>query len=179
MKTCSDFKDTLMLDVHGELTSAERIGWEKHLAACEDCQQEKKKLCVLIKNAKEGFLTPLLSSEEEHCLSSSVQRTLRTQKPDAVYKRLGWRIAPAFGACLIIVFAGWFGLKDFKSPDAVTVKDSVSEEVIVNNEELLENMELLQEMEALEQLVDLLDKQNFETSLLESDGSANNVRMHV
>ena len=32
MAACSDHKETLVLDVHGELTLEERIVWEKHLA---------------------------------------------------------------------------------------------------------------------------------------------------
>jgi len=175
MKTCSGFKDKLMLDVHGELTSAERIVWEKHLSECKDCSREKEELLALLQNARETLSPPVLSSEEEHLLSSSVQRTLRTQKTDAGYKRLGWRIAPAVGACMIIVFAGWFGMQNFKSPDSVSINSGVADEIIVNNEELLENMEMLQEMELLEELVNLLDKKNLETSLLKGGGSANNV----
>ena len=179
MNTCSDHKETLLLDVHGELTAEDRSVWDRHLADCEDCRREKERLCALVRNAKEGGAVAPLSSEEEQHLSASIQRTLRIEKPDAAFKRLGWRIAPALGACLIIVFAGWFSLKDFRSPDTVSINGSIQEEIIINNEELLKNMELLEEMEMLEELVNLLDKQNLDTSLLESEGSANNVRAHV
>ena len=114
-----------------------------------------------------------------YLLSNLIKRTLRKEQPDAGFKRLGWRIAPALGACLIIVFAGWFGLQNFQGPDTVAVNVNGSEERMNDNEELFENMELLEEMEVLEQLVDLLDKQNFETSLLENEGYVNDVRTHV
>ncbi len=180
MNTCSEHKEILMLDVHGELTAEDQIIWNRHLAVCADCRQEKERLCALIQNAKEGGAVPPLSSEEEQHLSSSVQRTLRTEKPDAVFKRLGWRIAPALGACLIVVFAGWFGMQNFRAPDKISMNGSVPEEqIIFNNEDLLQNMELLQEMEELEQLVNFLDKQSLETSLLERGENADRVRAHV
>lgn len=181
MGTCSDHKETLVLDVYGELTPEERITWENHLAVCGDCRQEKESLLSLIQKARQSHSPAPLTSEEEHLLSSRVQRTLRTQKPEPARKRLGWRIAPALGACMVILFAGYFSLKDFRSPDTLTVNSNavLEEQVIEDNEELLENMELLQEMEALEQLVNLLDKQYPETSLLDSGRDANYVGTHV
>jgi hypothetical protein len=175
-----------------------------------------------------------LSSEEEQLLSTSIQRTLRMAKPDARPVRLGWWLAPAFAACMVLVVAGWFGLKDFRSPDtaAITFKrvpaevvrnnkklpanpghtaaiiservpdvqvvsnnkellenpgsDTAAvtserdpEEIIRANKELLENMDLLQDMESLEQLVNILDKQEQETSLLEREADENHVRVLV
>jgi hypothetical protein len=177
MNTCSDHKETLFLDVHDELTPAERRIWEKHLVECEDCRREKQKLIVLIQKAKETCSSPSLSSEDEQSLSSRVKRRLRMEKPDAVYKRLGWRIAPVLGACVIILFAGWFSLNDFRGSDTLSVNSGkvLEEQIIIINEELLDNMELLQEMESLEQLVNLLDKQSLETSLLEREGSEKHV----
>lgn len=181
MGTCSDHKETLIMDLHGELTEEERVAWEQHLAACESCRKEKEQLCALVSGARKGFSLPLLSSEEEHMVSSSVQRRLRMQKPESVPKRLGWKIAPAFAACIIILFAGWFGLKDSRGPDTlgINTKGASEERGINENQELIENMDLLQEMEALEQLVNLLDKQYPETSLRETEENVNNVRVHV
>jgi len=181
MNTCSDHKEKLMLDVHGELTAEDQIIWDRHLADCDACRQERQRLCALIQNAKEAGAVPPLSSEQEQHLSSSVQRILRTEKPDTASKRLGWRIAPALGACVIILFAGWFSLNDFRSSDTLSVNSGMVPEgqIIVTDEELLDNMELLQEMESLEQLVNLLDKHSLETSLLESERNANHVRTHV
>jgi hypothetical protein len=114
-------------------------------------------------------------------VSSNVQRRLRLDEPDAVPKRLGWRIAPAFAACIVILFAGWFGLKDSKSPDTLGINtNGASEEKNMNeDQELIENMDLLREMDAVEQLVNLLDEQYPETSLLETGGDANDVRVNV
>jgi hypothetical protein len=141
MAACSDHKETLVLDVHGELTLEESIVWEKHLAGCEDCRQERESLCALMQSAKGGLSVTPLSSQEEQFLFSRVQRTLRTHKPDARSKRLGWWLAPACAACMVLLFAGWFGLKDFRSPDKVTVTTKrVPEELAIRTpKELPEN----------------------------------------
>lgn len=141
MAACSDQKETLLLDVHGELTLEESIVWEKHLAGCEHCRQERESLCALMQSAKEGLAVTPLSSKEEQLLFSRVQRTLRTYKPDARSKRLGWWLAPACAACMVLLVAGWFGLKDFGSPDtaAITTKRVSEGRVISTTKELPEN----------------------------------------
>jgi len=234
MAACSEHTETLLLDVHGELTPEERIIWEKHLAACEQCRHEKQSLCALIRNAKATLCVSPLSSEEEQHMSFSIQRTLRMEKPDARSARSRWWLAPAFAACMVLVVAGWFGLKNFGSPDtsAITFKgvseevarnnkklpensgniaaitservpgvqvasnnqeplenpgsdtaaitsEQTPEEIIRSNKELLENMDLLQDMESLEQLVNLLDKQEQDTSHLERGNNAERFRANV
>lgn len=177
MDTCADYKETLVLDVHGELTPEERNVWERHLAVCEDCRQKRERLFALIQSAKEGLTVSSLSSEEEQILSNSVQRTLRMHKPDARSNRLVWLLAPACAACMVFFVVGWFSLR---GPGRVaTHSGRAPEENISTNEELLENMDMLQEMESLDQLVNLLDKKNPETSLLERESDKNHVRTHV
>ena len=181
MGTCSDHRKTLIMDVHGELTDEERVAWEQHLAVCESCRKEKEQLSAFVRDAREGFSVPPLSSEEEHRAFSNVLRRLRLEQPGDVPRRLGWRIAPAFAACIVILFAGWFGLKDSRGPDTLGINtNGASEEKSMNeDQELIENMDLLQEMDAVEQLVNLLDEQYPETSLLETGGDANDVRVNV
>ena len=177
MAACTGHKETLVMDVHGELSPEERIVWEQHLANCNDCRQERERLCTLIQGTKEGGVVPPLSSEEEQRLSSSMQRTLRTDKQDFRSRRFGWWLAPAFAACMVLVAAGWFGTRG-----TGTLNNNSGNGVdnsITANQELLENMDLLQEMESIEQLVNLLDKQNLDTTLLEGIGHANRVRTHV
>ena len=234
MAACSDHKETLLLDVHGELTPEESMIWEKHLTACEQCRHEKQSLCALIRNAKEKLSAPALTAEEEQLLSFSIQRTLRMEKPEPRSKRSSWWLAPACAACMVLLVAGWFGLKNFGSPEtaAITFKrvpekvvsnnkklpenagdiaaitserapgvqvisnnnelledpgtdtaaitiERTPEEIIRSNKELLENMDLLQDMESLEQLVNLLDKQEQDTSQLERGDNADRFRAHV
>lgn len=232
MAACPCHKETLVLDAHGALTPEERTACERHLAACEDCRQERERLLALIQSAKETLSVPALTSEEEQRLSGHVQRSLRMAKPDARPAQLRWWLAPAFAACMVLVVAGWFGLKNVGHTDAIITKrvpaevvrnnkkllenpghtaaitservpevqvvsinkellenpgsDTAAvtserdpEEIIRANKELLENMDLLQDMESLEQLVNILDKQEQETSLLERETDANHIRVLV
>jgi len=128
MNVCSDHEETLLLDVHGELTPDERSAWERHLAVCDDCRQERTRLYALILKAKEGLSVPALSAAEEQALSGSIQRTLRMQKPDVRSARSRWWLAPAFAACMVLVVAGWFGLKNAGPDTAAITAKRVSEE---------------------------------------------------
>jgi anti-sigma factor RsiW len=177
MAACSDHKEMLVMDVHGELAPEERIAWEGHLRECADCRSERESLCAIIRNAKEvGAVLPL-SAQDEKLFSNAVQRSLRTNKPDARPKRVGWWLAPVFAACMVVVVAGWFSLRGPGTLSKTAAR--IPEETISNDEELLENMDLLQEMESVEQLVNLLDKQYPETSLLEGERDADHVRFHA
>ena len=62
-------------------------------------------------------------------------------------------------ACILILFLGLIGLKNFNSSDKLSNTSQIvlDEKIMVTDEELLENLEMLQEMEALEKLVKLLD----------------------
>jgi len=233
MAACSDHKEILVLDAHGALTPEERTALERHLAVCDDCRHERERLCALIRTAQETLSVPALTAAEEQFLSARVQRSLRTARPHDRPARLGWWLAPAFAACMVLFVAGWFGLKNF-GPDtaAITTKrvpekvvsnnkklpenagniaaitperasgaqvtsnnnelpedpgtdtaaiapDPTPEEIIRSNKELLENMDLLQDMESLEQLVNLLDKQEQDTSLRERGDNADRFRANV
>ena len=182
MDKCSDHKNSLLLDVYGELDSQERTIWEKHLAECAACQNEKKRLMELVQAVQKGRHSPVLSSEEAQAMSSSILRKLRAEKSDNMPGGLNWRLAPAVAtACILILFLSWFSLKDFKSSGKVAVisGDVPEEQIMVNNKDLIENMELLQEMETLEKLVRLLDdlQSGFQSDKRES--KANHVRAQV
>jgi len=151
---------------------------EKHLEDCKDCQIERKRLLTLIQNAKETISSSALSSEEEQFLSGSIQRRLRIEKPDAMFKGVSWWLMPAITACMILLVAGWFSLKDFRSSDNVAINDS-EEQIMVNNEDLLENMELLQEMESLEKLVRLLDDSQGESQMNQMESKVEFVHARV
>jgi len=185
MNTCPEHKDTLLLDVYGELDPQERVIWEQHLAVCESCQQDKKELLDLIQATQEAMPATVLSPEDAHTLYSSIVRKLRTENRNPWWERLfkgPGRLVPSLAtACLLILLVGWFSLKDFRSSDTVAnIPDRVIEEQsMTNNVDLLENLELLQEMESLEKLVNLLDHQNQGPSLLERESKINHVRARV
>ena len=172
MKACSQYLDRMIMDVYGELDRAECVILEKHLSECEACRNERERLQQLVEDARTLGSPPELSSEEMQFLSDNLKRRLRRKEPDRAFKGVTWRLAPTLAACLVLVLAGWFGLKDFRSPDRVKTDTAAvpDEQIMVNNEDLLENMEMLQEMESLEKLVMLLDDQE--------NGGRENERKH-
>ncbi len=163
MNICSERKDSLLLDVYGEMDAGQRMAWEKHLAACEACRLEKEKLLDLLQVSKQSSSSPDLSPEETQAISDSIVRKLRVEKPDHFWEWVfmaNRRLTPSMAAaCILILFLGWFGLNNFNRSDraANTSQIVLDEKIMVSDEELLENLEMLQEMEVLEKLVNLLD----------------------
>ena len=179
MSICPERKDKLLLDVYGEMDAGQRIAWKKHLAACEVCRLEKKKLFELVQASKQSGPSPDLSTKKTQTLSDSIVRKLRVEKPDHWWEWVfmaNRRLTPSMAAaCLLILFLGWFGLNNFNSSDKATNTSQIvlDEKIMVSDEELLENMEMLQELEALEKLVNLLDIQNQGAYLQEREGETN------
>lgn len=180
MAACPEFKHIVLLDAHGELEAQERTVWEKHRASCAECRREHERLVALIRTAGESLAAPCLSNDEQRRMSEALRRRLRSAVPESRTRRVGWVLAPALAACMVLVVAGWFGLKN---PDprttAVTAPPDSQEHISRTDKELLENMELLQEMDSLEQLVRLLDEHNRETSRLERGSNEDPYRTHV
>ena len=182
MNKCSDHKNSLLLDVYGELDPQERIIWEKHLTECAACQNARKRLMGLVQAAQKGKHSSVLSSKETQALSSSILRKLRAEKSDNMLAGRNWQFVPAVAiACILVLFLGWFSLKDFKSSDKVAINSSSvpEEQIMVNNKDLIENMELLLEMEILEKLVSLLDDHQNGPKLNKRESKANYVRARV
>jgi len=177
MKACSKYLDRMIMDIYGELDREQCAVWEKHLSECAACRSEKKRLQELVAGTRTLGSPPALSSEQMQFLSTNLKRQLRRKEPARVFKGVTWRLAPTMAACLILVLAGWFGLKDFRSPDTAATNTAAvpEEQIMVNNADLLENMELLQEMESLEKLAVLLEDPEDGRHIHEREGKGNNV----
>lgn len=136
MAACSHYKETLVLDVHDALTPDEQIAWEQHCAGCEGCRSEQERLKAFVLNAKDALSVPALTAEQEQALSIRVQRALHTHTPDARPKRMGWVLAPVFAACMVLVVAGWFGVKNFSGNSSALSPERVPEKIIRTAQEL-------------------------------------------
>ncbi len=169
MKPCPDFQETLLLDVHGELDHRELPAWEKHLKICRACRQERKKLVGVIQTVKSTMPCPKLSQEKAGALAESILQKMRDEQNEIRWGKQLFgapkRLAPALVlACLLIVALSWVGLKQVRNTAFVPkVLDLFLEEQIITEDlEVIKNLELLQEMEALENLVEFLDKPQYE-----------------
>ena len=165
MKYCSDWQETLWLDVYGELDPKERPDLEIHLETCSGCFQERKRLLQLLKNVKEAMPAPSLSHENAIALHNNITGKLREECDNTWLRKpfLGGHIRPIHAlaaGCLLVVAIGWFGLRGFQSLTPVqTVSDTgVEEQMIAKDLDLLENMELLEEMDILEKLGQVMNQ---------------------
>ena len=166
MKHCSEWQETLWLDVHGELSPQVRLKWEKHLEKCRPCYLERTELLHLLNNVNEAVPEPSLSHEEAGVLYNAITEKLKEEHR----VKARWRewffdgyIKPVHAlaaCCLLIVAFGWFGLKGLKQTTRIgTVSDpNAKEQLIATDMDLLKNLELLEEMDTLEKLDQVMRK---------------------
>ena len=164
MKPCPDNKETLWLDVYGELDTHERPAWEKHLETCEGCRQERKQLLRLLQTVKVNTPSPPLSRQRAGVLVSSITRKLREEREEKWWQKrlLGIpnRFIPALAAASILIVAfGWFSMKGFRGPSSMrSISNLKSEEqILVKDLDIIKNLELLEEMDTLQKLVHVVD----------------------
>ena len=164
MKPCPEHRETLRLDVYGELDPGKRPAWEKHLETCESCRQEREQLALLLQTVKGNMPTPRLSHEEAETLASAITRKLRGEREEAWWRKRVWgvpnRLVPALAAASILIGAlGWFGIKGFRTSSSIrNVSHLKSEEqILVKDLDIIENLELLEEMDTLQKLVHVVD----------------------
>ena len=165
MKPCPDCKETLWLDVYGELDPNERPAWEKHLETCEGCRQERKQLLRLLQTVKESMFSPALSREEAGALASSITRKLRGERKEMWWQKrlLGIpnRFIPALAAASILIVAfGWFSMKGLRNPSSMSSISNLKseEQILVKDLDIIKNLELLEEMDTLQKLVHVVDQ---------------------
>lgn len=165
MKPCPDHKETLWLDVYGELDPNERPAWEKHLETCEGCRQERKQLLRLLETVKAAMPSPALSREKARALVSSITRKLRGEREETWWQKrligIPHRLIPALAAASILIVAfGWFSMKGLRSPSSMrSISNLQSEEqILVKDLDIIKNLELLEEMDTLQKLVQAVDQ---------------------
>ncbi|MFQ5842940.1 MAG: anti-sigma factor family protein [Thermodesulfobacteriota bacterium] len=164
MKPCPDHKETLWLDVYGELNPNERPAWKKHLETCGGCRQERAQLLRLLQTVKVSMPSPTLSREKAETLISSITRKLGGKREETWGRRRLWgmphRFIPALAAASILIVAlGWFSMKGFRNPSSVRSMAGLKSEkqVFVKDVDIIKNLELLEEMDTLQKLVQAVD----------------------
>ena len=166
MKHCSEWQETLWLDVYGELSPQVRLKWEKHLEGCRHCFQERTQLLHLLKNVNEAVPESSLSQEDAGDLYNGITGKLIEEQRGKARRRKSFfhgyikPIHALAACCLLIVVFGWFGLKELQQTTRIeTVSDlGGKEQLIATDMDLLENLELLEEMDTLEKLDRVMGK---------------------
>jgi len=162
MEACSEYKETLLLDVYGDLGYKDRADWEQHLEKCLGCREERRQMLRFLSRIKERSLTPEFSPEKAEALSRAVKDQVSGRQAgsrwwDRIMVPFPARALGAVAAaCCVVVLSGWLALKWF---DAPSLGPSPAGEIQLSQKDLevIRNLELLEELETLRKLVHVID----------------------
>lgn len=164
MGACADRMESLLLDVHGEISPEQRQQWEAHLKSCRSCSEERQRLLRLLELVREEMRDPELSLEAEarllRSISSAVEEECRLVWWQRVARWMPLRSIPALAAGFLLILAlGWFGLRggDQTIPLVSSAILESEERMIVEEIDLLEQLDLLEEMDIVQNLVKIVD----------------------
>jgi anti-sigma factor RsiW len=161
MEACREHKESLLLDVYGELGFKERAEWGRHLEDCPGCREERRKMLRFLGRIKESTLAPGLSPDKADALSRAVRGRLSGREADPTWwDRMvpfpAHALAAVATACCVLVLSGWLALKWLETPfrgpgNAGEIQLSQTDL------EVIRNLELLEELETLRKLVNVVD----------------------
>ena len=167
MKPCAEYRETLMLDVYGELGPDERRIWEEHLRTCEACRSERLRVQGLVKGLKRAMATPNLSEKQ---VGEGVQaiRVKLSRAREVPWWRKVLRVRPAMLVPAAVAVCALF--LAITMVDTETLMNSVGirtasrldmiSEIGSEDLEVIKNLDLLKEMESLGKLVHVVDDKN-------------------
>ena len=165
MKVCHHHKESIMLDVYGELGNEARGHLENHLATCEACSQERRRLENMIANLKASAELVPLTSDEVDTLAAAVSSRLERERnrkwwrSNTNYFRPAQFIPALAAACIIIVVSAIWIYSNLFNTNPYQPTASVEEkQLMVKDLEIIENLDILKEMEAIQKLVKAVDK---------------------
>ncbi len=162
VKACADRRETLLLDIHGELPESEQPGWQRHLDACPGCRQERQELVWLLQAAKEAMPPPALSPEHAKALRESVTRGWRGNRGPVWWRGLffGMSLRPVpvlVAAGFLLAVLGWFGLQGLRNTSDALRGPEGPKQVMVSDEDVIENLDLLEHIDDVERIVQVVD----------------------
>jgi anti-sigma factor RsiW len=157
MKGCPDHRESLWLDVYGELDPERSSQWREHLSRCGDCRQEKENLHRMLGKFRESLPPSQLSTREAGAIQRGILQGLSKRGVDGkkrwTVSRVRW-VSGLVAASLTLAF-GWFGTGLFMEDPSNDLNSQ--REVIVRNMELLKNLDVLEEMDAVQKLIQVVD----------------------
>lgn len=176
MKSCANRRETLMLDIYGELGPEARPVWEAHLKACEACRRERLRMQGLVGNLKSAMGTPDLSERQVSEGVRAVRMKLMNSLNVPWWRKI-LNIRPAMLVPAAVAFCALFlaitmvdmeplmnsvGFRTASRPDMM-------EQIRSEDLEVIKNLDLLREMESLGKLVHVVDDGNGNLQLPKMD----------
>jgi anti-sigma factor RsiW len=162
VKVCSDRRETLLLDIHGELPMSEQAAWQRHLDTCPGCRQERQEFVWLLKVAEEAMPSPALPPEHGRALRESVAMIWRPTRPRVWWRGLFFgmllRPIPALVAAgFLVVVLSWFGLQGLQNTSDILRAPEAPKQVLASDAEVIENLDLLEHLDDVQEIVQVVD----------------------
>ena len=165
VKVCADRRETLLLDIHGELPVDEQPAWQRHLETCPGCRQERQELVRVLESARNAMPLPTLAPEHAKALRESVMLDWRATRARVWWRGLFFgmslRPVPALVAAgFVLAVLGWFGLQGFRGTSHTLPGAEVPKQVMLSDAEVIENLDLLEHIDEIERIVRVIDHRN-------------------
>lgn len=160
MQACRSHKETMLLDVLGEIADpGARRNWETHLRDCAGCRLERRRMGDLIANLKAAGTPPELTPAKAQAMTARIKGSLGDRVKTADRPRWKFMGMPAMAAaCALVVIsvAGYLVQGRFFDPARVA---GIGSEVHVPDQDLdvIKHLDFLKEMDTLEKLVHVVD----------------------
>ena len=186
MTTCTEHQDTLWMDVYGELDSAHRPIWEKHLQDCRACRVEKERLVHLLGQVKATMETPELTRDQSEALTRSITSRLQRERHASRWKQ--WfiakpqRLIPVLAtACIFVVVLSIFSYNQFfKSASMQTTTQFSAQALPAEDLDVIANLEVLKKLDYLQKLEQIVEtSQNGDLSIKQPKGTKKNATLFV
>jgi hypothetical protein len=165
MEACPECKETLLLDVCGELDSKASSVWEAHVKTCAGCREERVRMLRLIGRMKETMSPPPLTPRQTETLIRAVRSDLREHKEARWWGGLVLgrpsRLLPAMATfCVLVIALSVFGLRTLHTPSGIqsAPDQKAGEELVAEDLEVIEHLDLLKDMDWVHRLVQVIDE---------------------
>ena len=186
MTICTEHQDTLWMDVFGELDSAHRPIWEKHLQNCRACRVEKKRLVHLLGQVKTTMETPALTDVQSEALTRSITRRLQQEGHASRWKQ--WfttnpqRLIPVLAtACIFVVVLSIFSYNQFfKNASMQSTTQFSAQALPAEDLDVIANLEVLKKLDYLQKLEQFVETPpNGDLSTKQPKGTKKNATLFV
>lgn len=164
MEACSEYRETLLGDVCGDLDSNAFSVWEAHLKTCAGCREERVRMLRLIGRMKETMSPLPLTQGQTETLIRAIRSDLREKKEARWWGGL-WvgrppRLLPAMATlCVLVIAVSFFGLRTLHSPSKTqpAPDQKAVEELAAEDLEIINHLDLLRNMDWVNKLVQVID----------------------
>ena len=165
MSACPHHKETLMLDIFGELNQTLKAAVEQHLSSCPDCAIEKDAITQTLKIAKTALDAPPLGEVEAAAMRAHVIRDLAIGAKNPSKRKQPFFFSRAFiptlaSASVLLIALGFMASKFLIDPEINkgTLLTELQDQPPPDDLAIIDNMDLLSDFDALNKLARVIDR---------------------